>query len=116
MLSRDERLELFFIRLAESPAAATPEEAYQLLCDTLNEVEEEHSGVPFNPDTWRSDGRLYPPQLDSIRSVPDIPSAKCYRSKGHDSIIGPNGAIEIRTRAGEVLFTKAGADGKKVTE
>lgn len=37
-----------------------------------------------------------------------------YRSLGHNTYIAENGAIEIAAVGGDVLLTKAGADGRYV--
>ena len=60
-MDRYARLQLFYERLQAAAAASTRDESYALLCVTLNAVEDEHSGVPNNPDNWQTDGRLYPP-------------------------------------------------------
>jgi hypothetical protein len=60
-----ERLELFLERLDARPAAATHSEAFRLVADTLNAIEDEFSGAIFDPDKHLSDGRMYPPQEDS---------------------------------------------------
>jgi hypothetical protein len=107
---------VFFQRLAEAPAVATAEGAYTLLVDTLNTVEDEMSGVPADPTQWETDGRLYPPQTDRRSQAPERPTVTRYRSFKHVTYIGPNGAIEITTTSREVVFRKAGADGKHVWE
>jgi hypothetical protein len=111
------RLELFYERLQAAPAASTHDEAYALLCVTLNGVEDEHSGVPFNPPTWRTGGRLYPPQPDRVYEVDGFPGVLRYNSFKHDTFIASNGAILVRIIAtNEVHFEKAGANGKGVWE
>jgi hypothetical protein len=37
-----------------------------------------------------------------------------YRSRGHNTYIRDNGAIEVRELAGNILFQKSGADGALV--
>jgi hypothetical protein len=39
--TKPERLDEFFRRLAAAPAAASYEEGYRMLCETLNRVEDE---------------------------------------------------------------------------
>jgi hypothetical protein len=75
------------------------------------------TSIPFNPELWRTDGRMYPLQADSIRGVEGQPKAKRFRSLKHNTYIGDNGAIEIRSAPeGEVILAKPGADGKGVWE
>lgn len=59
---------------------------------------------------------MYPPEDDSSRDVPGKPRIKRFRSKGHNTYIGFNGAIEIRTIANEIVFEKPGLDGRKIWE
>jgi hypothetical protein len=80
-------------------------------------VEDEFTTIPFDSDKWRTDGRMYPPRSDSVRQVPDRPNVKRYRSRGHDTFIAENGAIEIAAPAsmgGRVYLAKPGVDGKDV--
>lgn len=110
-----QRLQEFYRRLGLLPRASSFEEARQQIDNTLNAVEDEMTSVPFDPQAWESDGRMYPVQDDNIRSVPEHPSIKRLRSSGHFIFIRTNGAMEIR-RAGssDVLFSKPGSDGKEV--
>lgn len=80
----------------------------------LNAVEDELSEVPFDPASWRTDSRLYPPQMDNRHVVIGHPLVSRYRSLKHNTFIGANGAIEVQTLHGEVIFEKPGADGKYV--
>ena len=111
------RLEIFYARLREAAPAQSHDEAYALLCDTLNAVEDEFSGVPNNPTNWKTDGRLYPPQKDRVYAVSGFPEVLRYNSFKHDTYISSNGAIEVKIiSTSEVQFTKAGANGKGVWE
>jgi hypothetical protein len=114
--SKRERLEEFYRRLRSAPSANTSKEAYELVCSTLNAVEDTMTEIPYDPARWREDGRLYPPFEDSVRAVPDHPPLRRYRSVGHNTYIRDNGAIEIRGRGGEMELGKPGADGKGVWE
>lgn len=88
-----------------------------MLTSTLNEVEDELTGIPYNPGRWATDGRLYPPLPDNRRPVPDRPDLARWRSKGHNTYIRNNGAIEIvRIQDDLVVFRKAGMDGRGVWE
>ncbi len=112
--TRRERLTEIYRRLAVAAPAASGTDALDLIGRTMNQVEDELSGVPFNPENWRNDGRLYPPQPDSFRMVAGRPEITRFRSRGHNTFIRSNGAFEIRTLEGRVEFTKPGADGQGV--
>lgn len=113
-----ERLDEFFRRLIAAPAARNRDEALDLIGRILAEVEDELTGIPKDPDPPRrpTDGRMYPPLADSIRDVPGKPQVKRFRSRAHNTLIGINGAIEIRAIPDKLQLTKAGADGRKVEE
>jgi hypothetical protein len=109
MLPKSERIKVFYARLAAAPAAGSFDEAFALLCDTLNAVEDELTGIPFNPDMWKTDGRMYPPQLDREFSDPARPNVRQFQSVGHITAIGFDGSIEIRHRTTNIVFfSKAG--------
>jgi len=112
------RLEEFFRRLQALPPANNFEEALRQVATTLNQVEDEFTAIPCNPETWATDGRMYPPQEDSKRLVPDHPQLVRFRSRHHSTYISSNGAIQIHLVTGstevpeEVIFSKPGANGK----
>lgn len=111
IIGKRERLDLFFERLSAADPAADAEEAFLLISRILNEVEDEYSGVTFDPENWKDDGRLYPPLKDNARPVNGRPDLTRYRSRGHNTFIRENGAIGIRALGGELIFEKAGKDG-----
>ena len=113
MISKAKRLQQFLERLQTAPPTSTANEAFDLLAKTLNAVEDEFSGVPFRPENWQTDGRLYPPQGDSRVKCSERPSLRKYRNKEHYTFMGVNGSIRIETWEGEVLLDKAGQDGQK---
>jgi hypothetical protein len=113
--SKQERFEEFLSRLASLPPARDAAEARRQIEQTLNEVENEMTNIPYNPDEWRSDGRMYPPQDDSIRRTSNR-EIMCFRSKGHRIFIGSRGAIEIQEISKKTVFSKPGADGKTIRE
>ena len=74
------------------------------------------TNIPFDPARWDEDGRMYPPQLDSKRSVTNLPGVSRYRSKNHSALIGENGSISITVgHSGQVIFSKPGADGRDLS-
>jgi hypothetical protein len=113
--SKADRLDEFFRRLRALPAAANFREAMRQIETTLNAVEDELTDIPFDPSQWRSDGRLYPPQEDNMLET-GRPQVGGFRSFRHRTLIGLNGAIEIRETSGRMVFAKPGADGKFVAD
>jgi hypothetical protein len=109
--SRDERFAAFLKRLIAAPPVNTAREAFDLVCDTLNEVEDELTDIPYHPVNRGTDGRMYPPQPDSARDLPGRADLVRYRSRGHNTYIRDNGAIEIRDLVGNVVLSKSGSDG-----
>jgi DNA-binding phage protein len=79
------------------PSATTTDGVLNLLARVIRQIEDQHSGVENNPDAWKDDGRMYPPQEDNWRGVPDRPSLRRYRSAKHNTFIGLNGSIRIQT-------------------
>src|SRR3954468_12381911 len=88
--TKAERLAEFRKRLDVAPPASDFDEAYRQLCDILNAVEDEMTSIPFDPANWQNDGRMYPPQMDSLRAVPGRDDVKRFRSKAHSTLIGEN--------------------------
>lgn len=112
-MDKSERFALFVRELKEAAAAASAEEARQLVESVLNNVEDRHSGVPFRPENWRFDGRMYPPQDDAERKSP-IKGVRVFRTRGHRVWIAANGAIRIATAGTlqeRIILDKAGRDG-----
>ena len=99
MLAKGKRFQIFLGRLSAAPPASSAHESFNLLTQTLNAVEVEFSGVPYHPGNWRTDGRMYPPQADSLVKNPENPDVRKYRSKGHYTYVGPNGSLRIETLA-----------------
>src|SRR5260221_7706611 len=116
--SKQERFKLFLDMLGKVPVVSSYDDAFKQLVDTLNRVEDEFSGVPCNPDNWRTDGRMYPPQADKIVRIEGTTVTR-LTSKGNLTYIDDNGAIQIWTRPKDgstphLLFSKPGANGKDV--
>jgi hypothetical protein len=113
--SKAERVAEFIKRLGEAPLAATSDEAFQLVCDTLNAVEDELTNIPYNQETSDVDGRLYPPLREGLRTVADHPNVLRHRHRWHNTYFGTNGSVEIQeVRSGNVLISKPGQDGRGV--
>jgi len=114
-MRKAERVRLFLARLEKAAACANHDEAYALIAATLTAVEDEHSGVPNNPATWETDGRLYPPQADNASTPKEYPEVIRYRSVAHWTYIAPNGAFRIEIIASrKVLIDRFGQDGRPV--
>jgi hypothetical protein len=113
-MHKEERLSIYLERLISATPVASFEEAWALVVSTLNAVEDEFSGVPYDPSQWRSDGRLYPPDFD-FEQVCDIEGVRLFFSKGHQVFIADNGAIKIMPRkfASQPLIDKPGNDGER---
>lgn len=103
-----------------APPVATHDEAKALVDGTLNGVEDEFSGVPFDEERAGTDGRMYPPSEKFLDTKWSNRNVRCYRQTAHATFIAENGAIEIRPRRGHELgpirFEKQGRDGRKVSD
>lgn len=114
-LPRSTRLAIFLERLAAAPPASTASQAKSLLARILNEVEDEFSGIVFDPDMPLSDGRMYPPREDNRRNVHGRSDVVRYRSKAHNTYISNAGAIRIEDiEKGADVLDKAGKNGRTV--
>lgn len=123
LLTKPERLALIYQRLTDAPPAGSRPGALALLKRVFQEVDDEHSGAPDEPD---HPDRMHPPVADMEEDIPGQPAAKRYRHKRHYTVIAGNGAFEIRRflyalqdgkrqRTGEQIeFSKHGADGDGV--
>jgi len=115
VLSKRERLKIFLQRLEGADPANSFKSGMELLSKTLNAVEDEFSGVPFNRDAWLDDGRMYPPTESNRRPVAVI-FLRRYRSARHNTFVGLNGAIRIEQIDGNVILDKPGADGRTTND
>ena len=116
-IPRQERFSEFCRRIQRAPPSRSFTDAYNQICHILDAVEDELTAIPFNSDNWQTDGRMYPPQLDSVREVEGHPEIKRFRSRAHNTFIGANGSIEIQVVSSkEVILSKAGEDGRGVWE
>ena len=107
-----ERLAVFYERLRIAPPAASAEEAFMLICRTLEEVENEFSPLPKqSPPPRTFDGRMYLPEADNIVKAPD--NSMWIKTRHHRVRIDPGGAFCVfREMPGKTMrreFQKAGA-------
>lgn len=113
------RVEEFLRRLAGAPPASSAEEALTLVNTLLNQVEDELSGVPYDPEAARqlvTDGRLYGPHESFASHWKARSDLLRYAHAQHDTFVQANGAVLVRVRRpAVVLLSKAGADGVEVT-
>lgn len=114
-MDRSRRFALFLAALERAPAAHDLASARLLLEDELNRIEEAHSGAPYDPENWMTDGRMYPPHDDFEQPCP-VAGAALFHSLGHAIWFATNGAIRIegrrRANKGRVELDKPGTDGK----
>lgn len=104
-----ERLQLFFAALEAAEAVASADAALELLAQTLDAIEDAHSGVSKadNP-SLDYDGRMYPPREDyTFRQNGSIKAL----TKGHMLMLGCDGSISIYSRKhpNDLVFFKQGA-------
>jgi hypothetical protein len=104
------RLQEYFRRLTDAPPASSADEALALVCDLLDEVEDELSGIPKReppPSPGMSDGRMYPPLADRIKHYPD--GGLIAISRAHTVEIASDGSITIvNKKSKEIEIIKAG--------
>ena len=111
----EERLDEFCQRLLAAPACASREEAFDLLSQTLIDVENELSGIAFDPAFPRDDGRMYPPQQDAHRTVAGRGDLHRYRSRQHNTYFSESGAILIVDLALIVILDKPDTNARSIT-
>jgi hypothetical protein len=123
VLPRWARLEVYYYRMRSAPPASDHDEAMQLMAQMLNGVEDEFSGVPYNPSEPGNDGRMYPPDPRFLARRASAPGVRVYRQRGHVTYVADNGAIETReVQAGEegpieyTVLDKPGSDGRRVSD
>jgi hypothetical protein len=115
MVDRAERISELLRRLTDAPSCATAEEAMTLLETTLNDVENQMSGVPFNPNYPMDDGRMYAPREDARREVEGHPDLLRYRSRKHNIYVSKDGALRIEeVRERLCLLNKPGQSGRTI--
>ncbi len=89
-----ERIAIFYSRLEKAPSCRNADEALALIIATLDEVEDEFSGVEKSVHPERAfDGRMYPPQADNIKLLAD--GGKIARTRNHRIVLSQSGSISI---------------------
>lgn len=91
-----ERLDALYRRLRELPRADNADAAFRQLCATLDQVEDEWSGVVKRtppPGLVEFDGRMYCPLEDFITRLDD--GGILALTRGHRIEIAANGAVRI---------------------
>ncbi|NEA30600.1 hypothetical protein [Streptomyces sp. SID13031] len=108
-LSLPERLALVYERLDQLPPARTASEAFTQLATTLDEVEEQYSGVPRDPNPGlKFDGRMYPPREDFTERTAD--GGLRATTRGNQIDISPDGTTSILSRkTGDEVYRRPGA-------
>jgi hypothetical protein len=118
MSSKSERLREFLARLSREPAASSAREAIELVNRVIDAVEDELSGIPFNPAAalqLEVDGRMYGPHPQFASRWKQRDDVTRFAHVKHETLIQSNGAILIWTRRPRrVLLSKPGADGQEI--
>ena len=106
-----ERLELFYRRLAVAPPARNADGALALIIRVLEAVEREFCAVPeTNPAPMKFEGRMYLPQADNIKLQAD--GTSWVKTRRHRILIRTNGSLVIHRQMPDrvlaVEFEKSG--------
>lgn len=103
-----ERLAEYYQRLLAKPKAKNAEEGLRQVRSTLDEVEDQLSGVVKKdppPPPNMSDGRMYPPLDDFVIRHPD--GRITATTRGHKIEIGADGEVVIRNKkTGDIELRK----------
>lgn len=118
-LTREQRFSMILERLRAAAPATSMDEAYAMLCNVMNSVEDEYSGVVYDPDNFLNDGRFYPPKADARRSIAGREDLVRYRSRLHNTFLSSDGAIRIEAvaknnQSPEAILDKPGHSGRRV--
>jgi hypothetical protein len=121
LLSRSERLDLFFEIANEAAAFADGPSAKAFLDELLDAIEDAFSGIfPGNSANWRTDGRMYPADED-YRRESENPQVAAYDHLRHLSYFGANGSFRFTTKPrgqfpAQILIDRPGQDGRTIDE
>ena len=111
-----QRLDLFFSKLDGLPPFESHNHALAEISRVMDEVEEEHSGVPrdLSGVPKRTDGRMYPPHPVYAKKT-DLAGVTLYIQTGHQTFIGDGGAVLIiNRRTGLMELDRPGSNGERI--
>lgn len=103
-----ERLQELYRRLDATPKSPSAEEAFRKLCEMLDQVEDEFSGIPKSasiPTPSMRDGRMYRPLEDHVARLAN--GGILAMTRGHRIEIATDGSLRIINKVtGFVEFEK----------
>ncbi len=103
-----ERLAEVFRRLRNCPPFRSADDGFRQLCETLEQVEDEWSGVAKRsppPELGEFDGRMYCPSPDFVEKRAD--GSVLALTRGHRIEVAASGTIKIVCKlTGEVEFER----------
>lgn len=107
VVSKHRRLEEIFRYLVTMPAASTSLEAYKLLAEAIDHVEDKFLGAHTyklkltRKPLVNTRGRIYVPQLESIVPVPRYRGVHLLITAQHVTLLSRHGAIEVQHKLHE---------------
>ncbi len=105
-----QRLDVFFRRLAAAPPASNADEAFRLICLLIEEVEDEFCPVPRRtPPPEDFTGRMYAPQADRVERLAN--GAMRVMTRRHRIYCGADGRINVFHRMSRIPVLNK--DGKR---
>lgn len=113
-MERQHRFAEFIRRMDAAPPCSSKAGAFDQLSKTLVEVENEFSGIPFDPNFPIDNGRMYPPRADASRAVPGRTDLERFRSAKHNTYFSDDGAILIVDLEKRVILDKADSEARRV--
>ena len=98
---KEERVALILQGLAAAPTPDSAEEAVALIHSTVNAVEDQHSGAPYQQDAGLAyQGRMYGPRNDRLKPVP---GGVVARTAGNYLYFFHDGSFVVLTLDGRVV-------------
>ena len=103
-----QRLQVFFSRLAQTPAAGNADEAMELICKLIENVEDELCPTPRRePPPLAFTGRMYAPQPDRMRRLTN--GTLVADTRHHRIYCQPDGSLSImHIPSRKTIVTKKG--------